>query len=204
MKDESEAPLFFATPTEFRAWLERHHDQQDVQWVGYYKKPTGRPSIDWPQSVDQALCFGWIDGLRRSIDEESYKIRFTPRRKSSHWSAKNLSRMPELIEAGLMTPPGLAVYEARKPGKEKQASFEQPASAQLPKEYEKELRSNPAGWAYWQKARPSYRKQVTWWVVSAKREATRQRRLAILVESCANGEFIPQMHWTKKKKPKKP
>ena len=185
-------PVFFPTPPDLRNWFEAHHDSADELWVGYYKKATGIPSIDWPESVDEALCFGWIDGIRRSVDDESYKIRFTPRRKRSHWSARNLGRMKHLIEAGRVTEAGMAAYRARDPGHSERAAYEQ-GEVNLPAEYERRLRAVPEAWSYWEEERPWYRKQVTWWVVSAKREETRRRRLKILIESCATGDVIPAM-----------
>ena len=181
----NDAPLlFFPTPAHFRAWLAEHHDQRDELWVGYYKKATGLPSITWPESVDEALCFGWIDGIRKSLDDKSYKIRFTPRRPGSHWSARNLGRMKHLIAEGLVTEPGMSAYRKRNPAREKQAAHEQ-KNIVLPPEYERQLRADADAWDYFRRARPSYRKQVTWWVVSAKREETRLRRLRILIESSA-------------------
>ncbi len=197
--DES-SPRFFRRPAEFRLWLERRHEERSELWVGYYKKGTGEPGMTWPESVDVALCFGWIDGIRKSIDDKRYKIRFTPRRPESHWSARNLTRMKHLLEAGLVAEPGLAAYRNRDPAKERRASYEQDDVA-LPREYERELKSSPAAWRYFQAARPSYRKQVTWWIVSAKREDTRLRRLKTLVEACAKGEAIPPLRWTKNKRP---
>ena len=182
-----------------RAWLEENHDRVDELWVGYYKKGTGLPSVTWPESVDEALCFGWIDGIRKSTDDRSYRIRFTPRRRGSHWSARNLGRMQHLIAEGLVAAPGLAAYDRRDRRKEKQASYEQPKAAALPAEYEARIRANAAAWEYFQAARPSYRRQVTWWVVSAKREDTRLRRLGILIEACAEGDVIPPLRWAKKK-----
>ncbi len=196
----SEGPRFFAAPAELRAWFEENHDKLDEQWVGYYKKGSGLPSITWPESVDESLCFGWIDGIRKSIDGRSYKIRFTPRRPGSHWSARNLGRMKRLMKAGLVTEAGLAAYRRRRPGNEKRASYEQSANMALSAEYERRLRADPGAWDWFRAARPSYRKQVTWWVVSAKREETRLRRLGILIESCARGEVIPAMRWTQKKR----
>ena len=188
----SAAPVFFPAPADLRAWFEAHHDSAGELWVGYYKKATGIPSVDWPQSVDEALCFGWIDGIRKSIDDKSYRIRFTPRRKRSHWSARNLGRMKHLIEGGRVTEAGMAAYRARDPANEKRAAYEQ-GEVSLPPEYEHRLRAVPEAWRYWEGERPSYRKQVTWWVVSAKREETRQRRLGVLIESCARGDVIPPM-----------
>ena len=195
----ADSPRFFAVPADMRAWLEENHDRVDEVWVGYYQKGTGLPSVTWPESVDEALCFGWIDGIRKSIDDKSYRIRFTPRRKGSHWSARNLGRMQHLIAKGLVAAPGLAAYERRDRRKEKLASYEQGGTVSLPAEYEARIRANAAAWEHFQAARPSYRKQVTWWVVSAKREDTRLCRLGILIESCAKGDVIPQLRWAKKK-----
>ena len=191
--------LFFPTPAHFRAWLAEHHDQRDELWVGYYKKATGLPSITWPESVDEALCFGWIDGIRKSVDDKCYKIRFTPRRPGSHWSARNLGRMKHLIAEGLVREPGMVAYRNRNPAKEQQAAHEQ-KNIVLPPEYERRLQADADAWDYFQRARPSYRKQVTWWVISAKREETQLRRLGILIESSAKGEVIPPMRWAERKK----
>ncbi len=181
LEAQSQSPRFFATAPEFRAWLVAHHELADELWVGYYKKGTGLSSITWPESVDEALCFGWIDGLRKSIDDVSYKIRFTPRRPRSHWSARNLGRMKVLLAAGKVRPAGLAAYERRDRRREAQAAYEQAReTAVLPPKYEARLRDNAAAWEYFSSARPSYRKQVVWWVTSAKKEATRQRRLGIV------------------------
>ncbi len=188
------SPRFFRTQADLRAWFEKNHDQGGELWVGYYRKGTGAPSVTWPESVDAALCFGWIDGLKRSVDEKSYTLRFTPRRKRSHWSARNLRRMKELIAEGLAAEPGLAAYELRDRRKQEQAG-----AISLPTEYEGRLKANAAACRYFQSAPPSYRKQVTWWIVSAKREDTRQRRVAILIESCAEGEVIPPLRWAKKR-----
>ncbi len=190
--------LFFPTPADLRAWFAENHDRRDELWVGYYRKATGLPSIDWPESVDEALCFGWIDGIRKSIDDKRYRIRFTPRRRGSHWSARNLGRMEHLISEGLVTEAGMAAYRARNPAREAQASHEQ-RNVSLPPEYERALRADHDAWSYLQQARPSYRKQVTWWVISAKREETRRRRLGILIESSAKGEVIPPMRWAERK-----
>lgn len=185
-------PVFFPTPAHLRAWFAAHHDKADELWVGYYKKATGIPSVDWPESVDEALCFGWIDGIRKSVDDKSYRIRFTPRRKGSHWSARNLGRMKHLLETGRVTEAGMAAYRARDPANEKRAAYEQ-GEVRLPAEYEQHLKAVPEAWRYWEAERPWYRKQVTWWVVSAKREETRKRRLKVLIESCARGGVIPAM-----------
>jgi uncharacterized protein YdeI (YjbR/CyaY-like superfamily) len=183
------AATFFPTPAAFRRWLRRHHASAEELWVGYYKKATGRPSITWPESVDEALCFGWIDGIRKSIDDQAYMIRFTPRRSGSNWSAVNLKRVEVLIAEGRMAASGVAAYEARDPVKSPAYSFEN-GRARLSRAQEREFRQDPDAWAFWKAQPPGYRKQATWWVVSAKREGTRARRLATLIEDSARGLSI--------------
>jgi uncharacterized protein YdeI (YjbR/CyaY-like superfamily) len=183
---------FFERPEDYRRWLAQHHDSESELWVGYYKKATGKPSITWPESVDEALCYGWIDGVRRSIDEAAYKIRFTPRRPGSLWSRLNLERAAALIEEGRMAPAGLAAYEARDPEKQA-ASASDLDEVGLSAEQEKEFRKLPAAWAFWTAQPAGYRKLATWWVVSAKREETRARRLATLIEDSANGLRIKEL-----------
>jgi len=185
-------PTFFPTAAVFRHWLAEHHDSERELWVGFYKKGTGRPSITWPESVDEALCFGWIDGLRKSIDGEAYMIRFTPRRIGSIWSRVNLERVAVLIQEGRMTPGGIAAYEARDPEKTDRYSFEQD-TLRLSREQEREFRRHPEAWAFWKAQPPGYRKQATGWVVGAKREETRARRLETLIEDSANGLRIKEL-----------
>ena len=189
-------PTFFQTANDFRKWLETNHDSSPELWVGFYKKATKLPSITWSESVDEALCFGWIDGLRKSIDEKSYKIRFTPRRPNSIWSAVNIKKIKELTEQGRMQAAGLEVWNNRNKKKQKKYSFEQKI-VKLSKSYENQVKANEAAWAFWQKLAPGYKKQTSWWVMSAKKETTRQRRLAILIESSAEGKKIPPLR-TKK------
>jgi uncharacterized protein YdeI (YjbR/CyaY-like superfamily) len=186
-------PTFFATPAEFRAWLEQHHDSESELLVGFYKKGSGRPSITWPESVDQALCFGWIDGVRRSLGEEAYTIRFTPRKPRSIWSAVNIKRAGELIEQGLMHPAGLAAFERRSDDRSAIYSYEQRHSARLAPEQEQEFRALPAAWEWFEAQAPSFRKAAAWWVTSAKREETRARRLAQLIEAAAEGRKPPPL-----------
>ena len=183
---------FFPTLSDFRRWLSEHHDEVDELWVGYYKKTTGRPSITWPESVDEALCYGWIDGVRRSIDEEAYQIRFTPRRPGSHWSRVNLGRVVVLIGEGRMTPEGLAVYESRDREKAGQDSSER-GEVVFSAEQVASFETHPKAWAFWSTQPPGYRRLATSWVVSAKREDTRSRRLATLIEDSANGLRIKQL-----------
>jgi uncharacterized protein YdeI (YjbR/CyaY-like superfamily) len=178
--------MFFPTPADFRAWLAEHHDSETELWVGLHKKASGRPGITWPESVDQALCYGWIDAVRKSIDAESYRIRFTRRKPGSHWSKVNIKRIGELIEQGLVQPAGLKAFESRSEGKSGRASYEQ-ESVEFPPEYLAELKSDAAAWTFFSTQAPSHQRTATWWVISAKREETRRKRLAILVSDSASG-----------------
>lgn len=180
-------PTFFETPADFRAWLEEHHGSAEVLWVGFYKKGSGRPSITWPESVDEALCFGWIDGLRKGIDDVAYKIRFTPRKPDSNWSAVNIARVEELLEKDRMRPAGIAAYERRLEKKSRVYSYEQRQRAALDPEAEKRFRAHPEAWKFFRSQPPGYRRTAIFWVVSAKREDTRRRRLDTLIEDSANG-----------------
>jgi uncharacterized protein YdeI (YjbR/CyaY-like superfamily) len=181
------APIFFGSPAEFYAWLEEHHETEREVYVGLYKKHTGKPSLTWSEAVDQALCFGWIDGRAGRIDEDRWMQRFTPRRPGSNWSKINIDKVEKLVEAGLMQPPGLRAFEARSEARSGVYSFEQRDQAKLPPEYERRMRENAAAWDYWHARPPGYRKTATFWVMSAKREETRERRLAQLIEDASNG-----------------
>jgi uncharacterized protein YdeI (YjbR/CyaY-like superfamily) len=184
------APIFFASPAAFRAWLERHHARAAECLVGFWKVGTGRPSLTWPESVDEAICFGWIDGLRRSLGEEGYSIRFTPRRPGSGWSAINRRKAEALIAAGRMRPAGVKAWEARPDGEHAGASYEVRGSDRLPPAMEQRIRANAAAWA-WFSARPAGERRTTvHWVTSAKREATRARRLEVLIETAARGKHV--------------
>jgi uncharacterized protein YdeI (YjbR/CyaY-like superfamily) len=186
-------PTFFATPAAFRKWLEKNHQKEQELLVGFYKKGSGKPSIDWPRSVDEALCFGWIDGIRRNINEESYSIRFTPRKKGSNWSAVNVRKMGELIEARKVHPAGLAAWEARKEDKTAIYSYENRKEAKLDPALERQLKANKAAWGYFQARPAGYRHTATYWVMSAKRVETRQRRLEQLIADSAAGRLIKQL-----------
>jgi uncharacterized protein YdeI (YjbR/CyaY-like superfamily) len=181
--------VYFASAAEFRAWLERNHESATELWVGYYKKGTGKQSITYPEAVDQALCFGWIDGVRRGVDGERFANRFTPRKPRSNWSAVNIKRVGELMEMGLMRPAGIAAFEKRDQAKSPAYSFEQ-GSPGFGAELEATFRANAPAWAFFESQAPWYRRTATWWVVSAKREETRRRRLATLIEDSARGERI--------------
>jgi uncharacterized protein YdeI (YjbR/CyaY-like superfamily) len=183
-------PLFFAKPADFRKWLEAHHQSSREQWVGFYKKASGRPSITWPESVDEALCVGWIDGLRKTIDAESYKIRFTPRKATSNWSAVNMGRVRELTRLGRMRPTGLKAFELRKEAKSGIYAYENRHAAGLSKQAEKQFRSRDKAWKFFQNQPSSYRQTVTWWLASAKKDGTRQRRLEKLIAASETGKRI--------------
>jgi uncharacterized protein YdeI (YjbR/CyaY-like superfamily) len=183
-------PPFFASPSAFRQWLEKHHDDTRELWVGFYKRDSGKPSITWPEAVDTALCFGWIDGLRKSLDAESYTIRFTPRRASSIWSAVNLKRMEILTETSAVRPPGLKAFQERNRKKSGLYSYEQRKSAQFRQADERRFRVNKKAWDFFRAQAPWYRRTATFWVISAKKEDTRQRRLARLIEASGNEQSI--------------
>jgi uncharacterized protein YdeI (YjbR/CyaY-like superfamily) len=191
-------PVFFESPSRFREWLERHHRAAQHLLVGFHKTGTGRPSMSWPEAVDQALCFGWIDGVRRRLDGEAYTIRFTPRRPGSTWSAVNIRRAQALIGQGLMSPAGLAAFEARKESRSGVYSYEQ-RPAGLIEPYAGMLAKNRAASVFFARQSPSYRRAATWWVISAKKEETRLKRARSLIELSASGSLIPQFLPTPKK-----
>lgn len=179
-------PTFFASSSAFRAWLQRHHADEPELWVGFYKKKSGRPSMTWAESVDQALCFGWIDGIRKRLDDQSYVIRFTPRRPGSIWSAVNIRRVAALTNEGLMRPAGKKAFAARIENKSGIYSYEQ-RPLDLPLPYANGLRANIGAWEFFQKQPPSYRKMMAWWIVSAKQEQTRSKRMQKLIAASAKG-----------------
>ncbi len=185
--------LFFATPADFRAWLDKHHASEQELSVGFYKRDSGQPSITWPESVDAALCYGWIDGVRNSIDELSYRIRFTPRKPTSTWSAINVKRVAELTKLGLMRPAGLKAFAARKGDKTGIYAYEQRKNAKLPAGYEKQFRANRKAWGFFQSQPPWYRRTATYRVISAKQEETRLRRLAALIRDSELGQPIKEL-----------
>jgi len=186
-------PRFFAKAGDFRAWLEKHHASASELVVGFHKKHTGRPSMTWTESVREALCFGWIDGIRRSLGDDGYTIRFTPRKPSSNWSSLNVRHVEELIREGRMAPAGLAAFEARRPERTGIYAFELRHSARLEPAQEKHFRANRVAWEFFQSQPPSYRQTAVYWVVSAKREETRSRRLAQLIEDSAAGRRLARL-----------
>lgn len=180
-------PRFFATPADFRAWLKEHHATAEELSVGFQKKGSGKPSITWPEAVDEALCVGWIDGVRHRIDDDSYRIRFTPRNPKSTWSAVNLKRVEELTKQGRMRAAGLRAFANRVEAKTGIYAYEQRENAALDEAAEAQFRANPIAWRHFEAQPAWYRKQMAWWVVSAKREETREKRLTTLIESSAKG-----------------
>ena len=184
----TEAPVFYATAEEWRAWLEAHHADAREHWVGFHRRASGRASMTWSESVDQALCFGWIDGVRKRVDDSSYMIRFTPRKRSSRWSRVNVARVAELERAGLMHPAGRAAFAART--EEGTYSYEQRDTAAFDPERERRFRAATSAWAWFSAQPPWYRRTATHWVMSAKREETRDRRLAALIEDSAAGRPV--------------
>ncbi len=185
-------PVYFATPAEFRAWLERHHARAPELIVGYYKVATGRPSMTWPQSVAEALCFGWIDGIRRTVDAESYCVRFTPRRPRSVWSAINIRLVAELEAAGKMTPAGRAAFEARphKSGPKSRGYRAQKRDGTLDAVTIRAFKKNRRAWAFFEAQPPGYRRTMAWWVMQAKKPETRERRLGALVAASGQGRRL--------------
>jgi uncharacterized protein YdeI (YjbR/CyaY-like superfamily) len=179
-------PKFFAKQSEFRNWLQKNHQKETELLVGFYKVNSGKPSITWSQSVDVALCFGWIDGVRKSIDKDSYQIRFSQRRSTSIWSAINIKKMEELTQLGLMQPAGLASFEKRTESRSKIYSHEKDAVAFTPA-FTKQFKSNKKAWNYFQSLAASYKKVSTHWVMSAKQELTRIKRLNQLIMESAAG-----------------
>jgi uncharacterized protein YdeI (YjbR/CyaY-like superfamily) len=189
-------PTYFASEADFRRWLKANHESAPELLVGFWKKSTGKPSIDWPQARDQALCFGWIDGIRKSLGDDAYTIRFTPRRKGSIWSKVNVDRFKALTSEGQMAPAGEAAYERDK-HRSGLYSYEKPVAQLTPAE-EAAFRRNKLAWSDWEKRPPGYRRSALGWITSAKRPETRAKRLAELIAVSAEGRRLPQYDWTKK------
>ena len=183
------APVFFTNSAEFRKWLEENHRTETELIVGYYKVGTKKPSMSWSESVDEAICFGWIDGIRKSIDEESYCNRFTPRNPKSNWSAINIKKVEELIRQGKMMPAGLAAFEKRTEARSEVYSYENKPE-QFSPELESRFRENKAAWEFFSRQSTSYKKTVMFYVMGAKQETTRFSRLDKLMQACSEGKRI--------------
>ena len=178
----------FSSAAEFRSWLESNHDALNEQWIGFYKKGASRTGMTYAESVDEALCFGWIDGLTRRIDDEIYAIRFTPRRRTSNWSAVNIAKIADLSAAGRMHPAGLRAFEERDRRNDAVYSYERP-EMELPPDFVVRFEADAAAWQFWQSRSPSFRRQATYWVMSAKRAETRERRFAALIAESRAGRL---------------
>ncbi len=179
-------PLFFNSPAEFNTWLKEHHHKAEELWVGFYKVSTGKPSMTWSESVDEALCYGWIDGIRKTIDAESYKMRFTPRRPNSNWSAVNIAKVAELTKQGRMKPAGIAIFEKRTESRSGVYTYEN-AEVSLSPFLLEQFKQHDAAWKYFERYSPSCRKLYTRWIMSAKQETTQRKRLAELIQDCESG-----------------
>jgi len=185
--------IYFGSPAEFGAWLEEHHERETELWVGYFKKATGKPSLTWSQAVDEALCFGWIDGVLRSVDNERHMQRFTPRKAASNWSAVNIAKVESLRAAGRMRPAGEAAFARRREDRSGVYAYEQRNDPVLEPEHEARFKAHAGAWKYFMSRPPSYRRPALWWVVSAKRPETRERRLATLIEDSAAQRTLKQL-----------
>jgi len=191
-------PVFFSSGEAFRAWLKENHDSKKEIIVGFHRRQTGKLTLTWKESVDEALSFGWIDSIRRSIDSQSYTIRFTPRKKRSIWSAVNIKRAGELIAEGRMQPAGLKAFKERDEKRANLYSFERENIA-FDKDVEKKFKANKKAWKFFQSMPPSYRKPATWWVMGAKKAETRNAHLATLIEDSEAGKKIKPLSYGKKK-----
>jgi uncharacterized protein YdeI (YjbR/CyaY-like superfamily) len=191
-------PKFFATPAAFRAWLESHHGRSKLLWVGFHKRDTGTASITWPESVDEALCFGWIDGVRYRIDADRYMIRFSPRRADSIWSSLNIRRMKVLFRAGRVAPAGEAAWNARDPKRSGVYSFEQRKESVFDAASLKRFKADKSAWTFFQSQAPWYQRTATFWVMSAKKPETREKRLATLIADSSAGRPIKGLAREKK------
>jgi uncharacterized protein YdeI (YjbR/CyaY-like superfamily) len=193
------SPVFFNNKSALREWFEQHHQSETELLVGYYTVKSKKETVTWSHSVDEAICFGWIDGIRRSIDHESYCIRFTPRRPGSNWSNVNIKKVEELTKKGLMHPAGLEAFSRRKEANSRVYSYESIKQVGLDESMEKLFCQRERAWTYFQAETPSYRKITIRWVMSARQEATRWNRLNELIAACDTGEKIKAMSYGIKK-----
>ena len=188
---------FFATADELREWLDANHETADELWLGYYKKASGRPSVTWEQVVEEALCVGWVDSVRKGVDDDVSVQRLTPRRKGSTWSARNVAIVERLTGEGRMRPAGLAAFEARTDARTAIYSYEQPPTVMTDDELAR-FAADAAAWADWERRPASYRRVATHWITSAKQPTTRERRLARLIEDSHAGRPLKQFAWNRK------
>lgn len=190
---------FFKTPGDLRKWFQKHYLKEKELLAGFYTTASSKKSITWKESVDEALCVGWIDGIRKNVDEESYSIRFTPRKSKGNWSNVNIARIKELMDSGLVTEEGRKVFENRDPSKSNSAAHEQ-GEIKFPAAFEKQFKANKKAWTYFQSQNNTYRKTATWWVIKAKQEKTQQKRLETLIKDSENGNFIKPLLWSRTKR----
>jgi uncharacterized protein YdeI (YjbR/CyaY-like superfamily) len=188
-------PVFFPDKAAFRKWLQTHHETEKELLVGFYKVGSGKPSISWPDSVDEALCFGWIDGIRKSIDEYSYTIRFTPRKPGSIWSAVNIKKVEALLKGGLMYPAGIAAFARRSEQKSAIYSYEK-APVKLDAQFEKAFKANKEAWKFFQSLPPYYQRTAINWVMTAKQDATRLKRMQALIDDSEHGVKIKPLRYS--------
>ena len=186
-------PIYFSSPAAFRDWLEEHHATESEVWVGYWKVATGKASLTWSLAVDEALCYGWIDGVVRGVDDMRHIQRFSPRKPASNWSAINVAKVEQLRAEGRMRPAGEAAFARRRDDKTAIYSYEQRKDPRLESEQEERFRANAAAWEWFSARPPSYRKPALWWVVSAKKPETRERRLATLIEDSREGRTVKHL-----------
>lgn len=191
----NDGPTFFETGAAFRKWLDKHHHKAEELLVGYYKVGSGKKSMSWSESVDEAICYGWIDGVRKTIDEERYTIRFTPRKHKSIWSAVNVKKVEDLTREGRMMPAGIAAFNKREMERTAIYTYERADPLQLSEAYEQQLRANQKAWEFYQKMAPSYRKLTAHWIMSGKQEATRDKRLAELIRDSAAGTKVKKYNY---------
>lgn len=189
------SPRFFSTPAKFRAWLEKNHESASELWVGYYRTGSGKPSITWPNSVDEALCFGWIDGVRKTVDDTSYMIRFTPRRPDSIWSNVNIAKMEKLLADGRVMPAGVAAYARRSDTRSGVYEYEKGkladrSTSAFDVDVLRTFKREREAWRFFESQPPYYRKMMTFWIMSAKKPETRTKRLEKLMDQSARGERV--------------
>ena len=189
-------PTYFRTAAEFRAWLKQHHATETELWMGVYKKGSGRASITWSEAVDEALCWGWVDSVRRGVDAESYMNRFTPRKRNSNWSEVNIRRVEELTRQRRMRASGRKAFEARQPRKAGTVSYDERYEIELPPDLERRFRAKKKAWRWFQDQSPGYRSMALYWLMSAKRRDTRERRLETLIADSAKGLKIAPLRST--------
>lgn len=190
--DPTSDPLAFERSTDLRAWFRKNHSKASELWIRFYRLESGRPSVTYPEALDEALCAGWIDGIRKRADDESYIMRFSPRNPKSNWSTVNIRKAEALIASGRMTPAGLRSFEGRKASAEERYSYEN-RPHDLPADAVAAFKRDKKAWKFWREQPPGYRRTVTWWIVSAKRSETRARRVALLIEHSRKSERIPPL-----------